>query len=159
MNGIYQGSGGSNRVGLQCKFTTLSLRYTISIPDGGDQLNFVRVVILRHKLWSQSATIAPQVYFDDYSSAIININATVRWDNRKVFKILYDKTHALTSGGTQNITRNVNIKLGFKTDYVGTSDSPTMVQHNGLIMLVWSDSAAIPSPTLEYAYRLKWQDL
>jgi len=67
----------------------------------------------------------------------INMKAPYHWNNRKRFKIIYDKTYSLQSGGTSIRQLNWRFKLKGLTTYA-ESDS-NEINNNGLYILFVSD--------------------
>lgn len=115
---ISQGDGAQTRDGDEVNLKSISLRYHLRSDDtlnnGSNNLsvsNIVRVMIVQWK--EQSVPTAAQILEDD--SAILNLQSHYNWQNRRNFRVLYDRRHNLvphmslgTSGTSEVVPARAN---------------------------------------------------
>lgn len=95
------------------------------------------------------------VLTDQPIDSSINMKAPYHWNNRKRFRIIYDKTFTLQSGGTAIRQLNWRFKLKGATTYA-ESDSNEL-NNNGLYILFVSDHNT-DSPNFQWNARLCYTD-
>lgn len=169
LNSIGSGSADGQRVGNKVRLTSLTMNLSITGPTyvtgGYDSFSNVRIVIFRVKNWNASTTIAYSDYFTPPSGAVYGHTALYNWDNRKNFKVIWDKTMTVNEvvGGTgaDDMVRNIKktIKLKFNTYYTGTGTGGGSIMRNALFIAAWSDSSVAPNPQFAGVIRLKYQDI
>lgn len=129
---------------------SLKLRYGLL---GNDQPQAMRVIIFQ---WFQSSVPSVAGVLDTPNTFLgtpLAPYSDKQFDNRKTYKVLYDKLHGLTNtgAGDQNIFHVEDVFLpmsAFKNiEFVFNSASP---QTGGIYLCVVSDSAAVPHPSITY---------
>lgn len=132
--------------------TPLSLKFRYAL-QGVDQPQNMRVIIFQ---WFQSSVPSPAGILDTPNSFLGTPLAPFsdkQFDNRKTYKILYDKLVGLTNtgAGDSNVTHVEDVFLpmsAFKNiEFVYNSASP---QTGGVYLCVVSDSAAVSHPSILY---------
>lgn len=129
---------------------SLKMRYTLL---GNDQPQNMRVIIFQ---WFQSSTPSPAGVIDTSNTLIgtaLAPFADKQFDNRKTYKILYDRFHNLTNtgAGDQNISQGAEVFIPAsafrRVEFVYNSASP---QTGGIYCLCISDSSAVTHPSFFY---------
>lgn len=129
---------------------SLKMRYTLL---ANDQPQNMRVIIFQ---WFQSSTPTPAGLLDTPNSFLGTALAPFsdkQFDNRKTYKILYDKFHNLTNtgAGDNNISHGVEVyipSVAFQPiEFVYNSGAP---QKGGLYVCAVSDSSAPTHPSFFY---------
>ncbi len=138
---IAQGDATGQRLGAEVTSGGLDLEYTI---DGTANGQAVRVLLIQWKEDTQSVTPTAVLLFTSSGSTNAPLGTT-SYENRKQFKVLYDKTHAISVNGPDFLTRRVRIpakKMLQKIIYNGAAT--TGINHPFLI--VWSSELTAQAP-------------
>jgi len=172
ISGMAQGLTTTNRIGDCIRRREIGFMYTITVGAAGvlaaaDIYNTVRVVIFS---WLVDDTVAPTVdQILDTSLATANTISLPNNDTAHLYKIHYDMSHVVFNtpiwngaavtwqhgvGGTYQTPKPVRIPLKGIIDYNNTAVSGK----NNLYVLLISDSAFAPNPTIEFSSRLLFQD-
>lgn len=166
LNNLSTGTTNGTRIGLEVKFTSLNFNYWLGYATSAlvnDRTNFVRIMIVLEKLPAVSLGVISPLSLTDVldTPAVSNsnqVNWPYNWGSRKRFRVLFDRVHALTdiAGNLAVVNVKTRIKLGYKTEYQGTSADS--IRKNRLWIFCLSDSAFAPFPRFGYAIRLKYRD-
>lgn len=153
LNGMAQGDTASSREGNSIRMKSYYMKYQIANNATAVNTN-TRVILVLDK---QSNGAQPLV------TDILATNTVVsprNLDNRKRFKILYDKCHSLGTAGPANI----NTEFYFKNQqthvaYYNGSNLGTIadIATNALYLLTISDQAT-NLPAINYYFRLRFID-
>lgn len=166
MSGVAQGVGQSSRIGDEITLRKFVFAFTATVGATGlvaaaDQYNVVRLMVFRYLT---DDTVAPPVVANILNtSTTSNLTlASLNFDNRENFKVLYDENIVLYNtpvyssstaapawyhgvGGTLSHKR-IEVPLRGKIDF----DTSAGVSGNGHVYtLLVSDSAFSPNPTCE----------
>lgn len=143
---LTQGTGGSARVGSKIILRSIYLNMAVQIPVNGDHTNIVRVLIFQWKS-NTVPTIAQMLENSDYVSPY-------NYDNRQLYKIVYDKYFPLSYEGPASMMAKINLKNLNKT-VVYSSGTATK---NDVYMLMISDSGVTLHPIVQYDGRAYYYD-
>lgn len=154
-------SNQSYRIGNTITPFAIQMNYTI---NGSDSYNVFRVILFQ---WLINTDEPPTV--GDIVMGTGTANSTLQmynYKNKNNYKILYDKTHTLSTNAGNNlaIVRHVKIhnsQLRIKKfTYEGNSESGynAKLQKGGIYYMLCSDSTVISHPTINWACRLLFTD-
>lgn len=169
-----QGTTSTSRVGSQIKMSRLTARWIIQGTTSaltGDAYNTIRLMVAVVKVTNnQSAAtfFTPSYFLQDTSTVNTSMTSQYNWDNRKNFKILYDKLIFVSdpavayANGDTNLPfmrkGKVNVKLNRTAQFSANTGGSTDVEKNYLLMFAFSDSAATSHPTLIWQSRVTYRD-
>lgn len=143
---IPEGTGSEQRIGQQVTVKSLQVRYRLLYQD---TTNLMRVIIFR---WFQQGT--PSL------SQILQDTVTVPWispTNRllsEFINVMYDNLVTLDATNNFQYVDKIFIKKNMNV----TFDDAGNPDYGHVYMLVLSDSAAIPHPTIEFYSRVRFTD-
>lgn len=151
LNGIQTGDPDNYRQGSMVHMIGLTLHGAIYSYDntGGaaGYGNVVRVAVVYDKD-TKGAIFADTELNQVTNNPLSNKN----WNNRKRFKILYNRIFSVDYA--KPIVINKTIKLNLDTYYGGNTNTVADIAKGSLYLVAWSDSAAIPDPTWAMRCRL-----
>lgn len=153
INGITQGTTGTNRVGAVIKMLKMQIRYQWQIPSGGDFTNLCRLMIILDK---QANGAIP-------AAADILVNPTdplsfINEDNTKRFKFLHDKLIDVSLNGPAARRVDQTIRLNKKAYYTSTGNLISNIKSNSLYVCYMTDSGIIVHPNIIIEIRLWYTD-
>jgi hypothetical protein len=153
LSDVPQGDTDSTRDADTLMPTSLVMRFGMTV---GDTTNFFRVIIFR---WHSALSVPTVVQvLQNASSSTGGVYSDFNHDLRSNFQVLFDKTFTLgTTAVTSNqvVFFNKTLKMARKPiQYTSGSTSGS----DKIYFLAISDSAAIPNPTWNYAFRLNFTD-
>lgn len=138
LNNIPLGTTDSTRIGDKVKVTSINFRFNCIV---GDTVNFIRIIFFQ---WHPGTNPGVSDVLLDPAQPI---TSAYSHDSRVSFRILFDRVVALSSAGPAAKTVIVNWRRALrKCCYL--AGSATSGQEN-LWVSYWSDSNAVPNPTLE----------
>jgi len=160
---INLGNGQSERVG--CKINPISIsgrgsvQYNPAYPGDNQSL---RVILFRARndngviFQGASSTGNPTgVLMNTNIGTQSAMHAQYNWNNRRQFRILYDKTYNFTVGGVQARTFNWHFRLKGQTTYI--EDDLSSIKNNGIYMVLMSDVAG-DGPIFRWDMRCTYTD-
>lgn len=152
----------SQRIGNEVEIKHIQFNYSLDVADSA---NIFRVVLFQ---WFQQ----DESNFPTIGDIFMNNGAGYPWldmynyENKKNFKILYDRTHSLSSSAGNPFTTVVKQKFYGKripmkrVKFYSNAESgfaARLVKGNIYYMFI-SDSAVIAHPTIKFATRLLYTD-
>jgi hypothetical protein len=172
---IPQGVTNVTRVGDKLHLKRLSLRYNIQVGATGliaaaDEFNTVRVIIFK---WREDDGIfAPAINnILQGSSSAVSTNQHYNYDDKHLYKILYDKSHVVFNTPIWNgaavawyhgteANYATPVAQVIKGGQLGRIefDVNTSVGTGHLYILLCSDSAFAPNPTAEVTVAVEYDD-
>lgn len=167
INALGQGGAVQQRIGNAMRCTSVTWNIHVDGTSGGtENQNLVRVMIIRVKQWNRATVLdmTRVLSIGTTGSAYYPVQGLYAYNARNDYRILYDKQFNLYSyanaGGATPYCANIRgtLKLGFKTQYFGTTGNASDLDDNALFFCVFSDSVAAPHPTFYGAIRLKYRD-
>jgi len=146
-----QGNTDLQRNGDQIQLRSLEMFWKII---GGDATNTTRCIIFQW--FTDSNYVLPTLATVLLDTTIVPWISPWNHDNRFDFKILYDSRINTTINGPNVGVKHKRIYKGFKDkiQYIQGGQNGT----NKIFMVFVSDSAIIPSPTLDYYVKLNYSD-
>lgn len=150
-----QGDGLSERSGDQIQLKKLMFRFHIT---GADTTNIFRVIIFR---WSQNNALGANVPVTTDILQTANVMSFYNYTNEHDTKvrILYDKTITLSVTGDTEVDlikgSLYGTRLGRK---IIDFNAATTLGTNQIYMLMISDSAGIPHPSIKGYWRIEYTD-
>jgi len=144
----------ANRQGEEALVALMELRLNMIFADSTQN---VRATIFQ---WIPNTSVQAPSVATIFQSGLTNpiVSGFSIANNGPLFKVLYDKVYDMSSGGNGTITRNLRFfgrnlakkKLDFATG--------TTAGYNHYFLCLFSDSAAIPNPTVNFYSRLIYKD-
>ncbi len=151
---IAQGDGTGQRVGAEINSAGIELEYMF-FGTGVEQV--VRLMLVQWKEDTQTAVPTAVLLFTASASTNAPLSDT-SYENRKSFKVLYDKSHALGVTGNEVATRRVRIpgsKMLQKIIFNGTATTG----FNHVFLIAWSSELVAGSPAaLSFVNTLRFYD-
>jgi len=164
VNALGSGSLPQQRIGNQMKCTSLTFNIHVDGTSGGtESQNLVRVMVFRVKGWNRSATLDMTRVLQT-SAAYYSVQGNYSYNTRQDYRVLYDKQFNLyaynNAAGATPFCTNIRktVKLGFKTQYYGSTGNASDLDENALFLAVFSDNSVGPGPTFYGTARLKFRD-
>lgn len=157
ISAVPQGTTDTSRIGDQFEIRGIHLRYEYFMVAANDFTNVCRMIIFQYMQSDQSAgTPVPAEVLQTLGVADAPMSPYMN-DERPVIKVLYDKTHCISSNGPAVVVakKNVNIKFARKkVQYTAAGTTGT----NKIFMLLVSDSNSANLPTARWRTRLLFDD-
>lgn len=151
INGLNQGANQSNRIGNEFIMKHLEIRLEMIVAD---TTNVCRILVVLDRQANNAAFIQTdlfQVNNDPFSF--------INEDNKKRFKIIYDKTYATSTNWRPVVSIHKYINLKNIVTYCnGTTSAIGNIKTNALFFVMLSDSAVGPNPTFYGYSRLTYTD-
>lgn len=164
---IGQGDGASTRDGDEINLKSISLRYHLRTDDtltnGSNNLscsNVVRIMLVQWK--EQSLPTAAQILED--TDAIQNLQTHYNWENRRNYKVLYDRRHNLvpsmalgTAGSSEIVPARANgqtLIFGKKLVKKLTYDGSATAGEKNSIYLMMIANTTTGAPEIFYESRI-----
>lgn len=149
---IALGDTDENRNGDKVTLTSMRFNYELSI---GDSTNFVRVALFQ---WCDSNNNGDPIVSNCIQNNTYPTLSTWHHDSVQSgkIKILYDKVYLLDSDDPVRVSY-VEINKGFKRNLQFEGGGPSARGHIYLLLL--SDSAAAPNPTITYYCKTQFRDV
>lgn len=154
---IVPGDGDTDRQGSRIRLISYSLNYII-IQSASATRTQVRVVLLMDNKCNGVVPTAAEVFQDATSVDIITSNFNHLFVPR--FKILYDKVHALSSSGTNNLYKSV--KGGFPVNTIITydADADAITSLNSKnYYLFFASNEITNDPSISMMFRVRYTDV
>lgn len=172
VNVVGQGTGDGERIGREIYITSLDIGFIKYPQDGGSVgINnpygeWSRTMLILVKEWNQKTTFS----ISDYITTSLATDAKIRtigpynWQNRKNFKVLYDKVHFTDFA---EINRDgigfkkpikIHLKKRIKTIYGNSGSGVSSIVKNALFLVHFVQENANGCHTPFGFYRLKYQD-
>lgn len=161
---IAQGTGVNQRVGNKVRITSVTGNFEIlgAPPTATEYYDGVRIMIICVKTWRQNPTFNLGDYLASAGTPNDSVTALYNWENRKNYRVLYDKHIMLNyfgSGASPTFKHlQFNVKVNRNVIYATSAATAAAVEHNNLFLVMWSNSSATPHPSLEGSIRVKYQD-
>jgi len=160
---IVLGQGQGERVGAKINPISVSGRgHVMYNPNYVGDNQSLRVILFRARndngatfQTSSSTGNATGLLSNDEVGNPAQLHAHYNWNNRRQFRILYDKTFTFTVGGRQARTFNWHFKLKGQTTYIDAGSSS--IKNNGLYMVLVSDVGA-DGPSFNWDPRVTYTD-
>jgi len=173
LTGIASGSGRVQRVGDLVTVKKLSFRYVVQVGATGliaaaDQYNTVRVIVFR---WLEDdGAVAPVT--SNILSGLASSNVTLQnynYDDKQLYQVLHDKTHVVFNTpiwngsaaqwqhgveGTFVTPETVEYKMNSPIEF----DFDNIQGTGHLYVLLVSDSAFTPNPSIEFVAEVEYLD-
>lgn len=157
-----------DRIGTEVCLLNTTIRYNLSIPDGGDAFNQVRMIVVEPKEGNVTLSLADVLEFGDPSTQDMEVIMASPYkiktsQNNKGYKVHYDKVFELNAYASRCHTGEVKIKYGKSgkkieyPPYITGSNPSQPLNHNLHIMLV-SDSGSVLHPKCALTYRSRFFD-
>lgn len=147
LNAISEGTGEDERNGLSIKCQNLTLNYHVGTTSEA----IIRVIVY----WDKQDTIGSisKLLTNTGSSAAVQSFYSQPYRFQK--KVLYDRTHVLTTGGGYHQNVNQNIVLNEHTNFI---DNGPNISTGSIKMILISDQAPISAVGLVGFSRLSYTD-
>lgn len=156
LNGLAGGTSGTQRIGNL--FTNYALRLDINFQVNTAIAADVSNICHFWVVWDTNPQGATPVS-TDFLDANFNLwESFPKFENRRRFKVLCDKTVTLYQDGPGNVSLKKYIRLNRKTYNLNSGNTITGIQKGALFLFVTSDSSAVPHPTYQYSARLTYKD-
>lgn len=148
---VTQGNGDTQRIGDSLYVRSLEFNFNLA---NGDSTNFLRCILFQ---WKPNINGNPAVG-DLLLDSSDPINSPYNHDKRYQFKVIYDKTYLVDAvqAPVKHISWMFTRGFSRKVQYVGGASTEGS---NRLFIYIFSDSSAIPHPTLAYTGKLSYSDL
>lgn len=131
----------------------VELRYRVTSANGAGLWNCVRVMIGQSKLLG-TPTPGNVLQTTGSSTAVVSPRL---WERMKNYKILYDQVHALNYESNQTEWYKVYLNKGLlPVEY--TASGGLSITKGDIFILIISDDAVAPAPSIEYMSRVKFTD-
>ncbi|AXH73086.1 MAG: hypothetical protein [Cressdnaviricota sp.] len=162
---LAEGTSASDRLGQEICLLNQTVRFNVSIPDGGDTFNQMRFIICESTDGSTPLGLGDILEYGNHvlhSTKMIMCSpykTKVAQDN-KGYKVHYDKVFELNAYDSRCITAEAKIKYGKngrKVQYPALTASEQPVNHNLHIMMV-SDSGSVLHPGVAINIRSRFFD-
>lgn len=168
---IAPGTGLTQRIGAKVHISSISFMVHWVIPNNviNDTYNYMRLVVLCVKNPTTPGT-APNwnaLFTPVASDPTVNVSALPSWENRKRFRILYDKRVLLAHASQYSsvlyfdpaiphvrVTNKLKLRVNKNIEYTGAYASI-----NQLMFYLISDSTAPNHPLASIMYRIRFQDM
>lgn len=167
-----QGTAATQRIGLKVSPRSIRLKGHISMDESafGDVTNVIRLMLI----WDREFNGGLPALTDILENTGQPEYSMPKWNTRRRFKILWDKTIWLGSaaawGGssvytsiTNKFAQNIDVykklhRMG--TSFFQGSSNTNADAYNGQLLFVYlSDSSAIPHPDIWMQFRYRYTDL
>jgi len=156
LNGMTSGSGINQHVGREVTLRSIQFNYTtmVNAATGVDQLH--RILLVYDRQTNASALTAAQVL------AAVDPHSPRNLENRKRFKILYDRTHALNASGepgsfaTRRFYRRLRHPVTFNAGVAGTVAD--IVTGSLYLVAIGSEAAGAPAGFVTFSSRIRYTD-
>jgi len=153
---IAQGITDSDRVGDRAHVLKMVLRGQALV---GDPTNVVRLIVF---VWIPNTTPVSTSILLNGPSGAVDYQSVYSWDNRQLYKILYDKSFYLKGNGTANAPWTSDSQIGFYVDmplslqqqFLGGTTTST----NCVWYLRIADSSILPNPTIGFSAFFNYSD-
>lgn len=153
LNGMTQGDTASSREGNSIRMKSLDLRFYLTNNSTAVNTN-TRVMLVHDKQPNGSTALVTDVL------ATNNVVSPRNLDNRKRFKVIYDRTFSLSTAGPSNLN-SAFYKKDFNQHvaFYNASNAGTIadISTGALFLLLLSDQA-VNAPTINYYFRLRFID-
>lgn len=154
LSGVARGDGPSDRDGDSARFKHIDLRARI-IPDVDDAYNLLRIIIFKYKgQQGQTPTLSDILENNTYP-----VTSHFNFDNRNLFKILYDRVVPvnLEANGPQFI--NWKKKINVKTMYSASTGGAASTVDGGLwALMISTEGTATEAPQVGFTTRLTFDE-
>lgn len=156
LNGMIHGDDINNRIGREVTLKSLEFRYTCysTVGTGSDQYHRIMLV------YDRQANGSPILYTDVLEGT--SVNHPRKLENRRRFKILYDRTHAINSSPEsgsrvyRKFYRHLNHPVVFNNLNSGTIAD---IQSGALYLVVLGTNVAgNTAGYCNFCFRLRYQD-
>lgn len=114
-------------------------------------------MVIRHKNWQNTSSFGPSYYLDGWN-ALYNTTAPYHWDNRRNFRVMYDRMHQLDIQNKVQVGRSFRLKCNIPVTCSTTGAFAVDIVQNAIWIMVFSDSTVTPSPEVFLTVRCKYQD-
>jgi hypothetical protein len=143
----------NNCTGILIKPKSLELRYIVSATTG---YNTFRVIVFR---WKDSNAPLPSGVLNSTGSPFAPLS-NLSWVNHRKIKVLHDTTMILYDhgAGVSAKTRSVMIDPGKAVIQLPLTGAGSTPQMDGIYVLLISDDALPPTPTVDIQWRLEFTD-
>lgn len=172
---IAQGIDDHERIGSDVIWTSVTIDWYFVNPStaASDSHNTCRFMVVLDKMPRGTLpAIGDILQLSDSTGTnnVIPVYALPNWDNRRRFRILYDKrvvvyqmttvvTPVTASGNGPGITpRRFTLKFHYKNTYSGTTGVISQSVLKNLYLCYASDSSIVDHPELHFSHRLKYRD-
>lgn len=160
----------SSRIGEQVRAQTILLKYVVAAnPAATSGVNFIRVMLCTLYQDFTEETLGVGFFLEnDPNQGIVGASpltstfqSPYRLDQKKLFKVHYDKTHALTVGGTDAQSEEIHMSLGGHIvqffSPIDEDEVPPIPIKNSLWLLLISDTD-VHSPSIGVYTRFMFTD-
>lgn len=165
---IVQGTGSSQRIGNDICLLNQTLRFTLTIPDGGDTFNQVRMIVVEPLDGKETLDLTDVLQYGDHtiysSQQIMASPYRIKVDEaNKGYKVHSDKVYELNVYGSRCVVGSIKIKYGKHGKKIQYPDNTVAdpnqypVNHNLHVMLC-SDSGTVLHPGLTINVRSRFYD-
>lgn len=139
--------------GGQVNPLSVELRYRLTSAAGAYLWNSVRVIVGQSRLLSTPTAVN---ILQSTGSSFATVSPRL-WERMKNYKIFYDKVHVLNYESNQSEAGKVYINKGLiPVEY--TSTGVLSITKGDIFVLVISDDAVAPQPSIEWYSRVKFTD-
>lgn len=155
MTGLIRGTGSVNSFsGDSIQALSFQMRYGWQIADS---YNYCRVILFQ---WNSASAPSVDAILDTTGSLLDTGAAPFaekQWDERKSFKIFYDRVHLLDASHPESFEKvYVRLPSAKPTQFLYGSD---VVQSGGIYLILLTDSTATSHPSIKYAAQLVYTDV
>lgn len=150
------GTGASQRVGNEIKLLSCGVRYSLL---AGDNTNKVRIIFWSYKQNSALAAASHTFILQPFpSSGTYEVESPYNYDNKKLYKIHYDKVHDLVLSADSSL-QSVYARFKIPKSVQKVDFNTGVATGNNLVYVTWlSDSAATTHPSVNMTTRLYYTD-
>lgn len=147
LNGLAQGDDSTNRDGNEVFISSLYIKGEITAADSS---NLLRMLIIWDSQANSAAPTDAQLF---YSPTAYPQLSMINYDYRKRFRVLSDEMFVVDSDDPVTFFRRY-IKIGRKTQYVGSSSLIAGITKGALYCVLVSDSGAASHPLVTFQSRI-----
>jgi len=167
LNGISNGTGPTQRVGMKCKIDKVQIRGRIRTnPNAAAIPSRVRLFVVMDRVNDNSATPAAfGEMFNFLPGTAVNGSSTSAFYNlynTSKYKFLYDKTYVVYPNGGQECGFDINVKLpNCVTSYNNTGATQTNIDNKALWFGYFSDvdfNLTTQCPIINFSARTRFFD-
>lgn len=156
MDGLPQGTTMNTRVGNDVYIRSCTVNGVLTL---GDATNYIRVTLLQWKKDTASLTTGQQVYYNNSLAGYTYLSQFAK-EYAGDFKVIKDRTFRLDSVNVPTLRFKWFCTKGFAKNLRYNSQvAGNLLVKNALVLLVTSDSAVGPNPTIAFESRINYNDI
>ncbi len=154
LTNIPQGDTTITRDGSQCKVLSVYVKGVIKISQSATSSAF-RLMLVWDRQTNQVIYTTADLLLD--ASSVDSINSPLNLNNKRRFKVLYDKTFGLNINGRSVIPFRIYKKLNMMIRFDGSTPSIADLTSNSLSLLMIGDEVT-NDPTISWIARVRFVD-